>query len=435
MCRFRTTGHPLSSDALQRNSVPPAVTARVARVQRKTVAILASGQVLGGLGTGVTLSLGALLITEVSGSSAWSGMAATFGTLGAALLAIPLARLAEARGRRVSLSTGALLAVAGSVVIVAAAVVAMLWMILLGVLILGAAQALNLQSRFAATDLATASTRGRDLSFVVWSTTIGAVIGPNLFDPGEWIGQLLGLPELTGGFVIAAAAQALGAVVYFVGLRPEPLKLRLAIAAETMPPASTVGTAPSGFQVLHTNSAALRAVAAVALSHAVMVALMSMTPVHLAGHGASLTLVGFTISLHVAGMYALSPVFGILTDRVGARATVLLGQALFIASLLLSFFASSSATAVTVSLVLLGLGWSASTVAGSALVSAAVPVEQRTRLQGVSDMTMNLVGALGGAIAGPVLTAIGFGGLAGCLLVLVAAIVITQALRRTPAPI
>ncbi|WP_432561694.1 MFS transporter [Kineococcus sp. SYSU DK003] len=399
-------------------------------LQRRVVRVLAAGQVLGGLGTGATLSLGALLITEVSGSSAWSGMAATMGTLGAAVLAVPLARLAQARGRRTSLSTGALLAVLGGAVVVTAAVLGSLWLVLAGILLMGSAQALNFQARFAATDLAAPETRGRDLSLVVWSTTIGAVAGPNLFGPGEAVGRALGLPSLTGGFVISAIAQVLGAVVFWTGLRPDPLLTATAAQRAAGAGATKGGRRPAGgLAVLRSSAAARRAVLTVALSHAVMVALMSMTPVHLTEHGASLSVVGLTISLHVAGMYALSPVFGALTDRLGARTVVLLGQVLYLGSLLFSLLGADDSVLVTVSLVLLGLGWSASIVAGSTLVSAAVGPAERPRLQGVSDSLMNYAGAAGGAVAGPVLARIGFDGLAASLLVLVLVISATQGLR------
>ena len=389
-------------------------------LQRRVVRVLALGQVLGGLGVGASLALGALLVTEVSGSPAWSGMAATMNTLGAALLAVPLARLAQAHGRRISLSTGALTAVAGAAVTVGAAVLASFPVLLAGLALLGAGSALNLQSRFAATDLARDETRARDLSLVVWSTTIGAVAGPNLFEPGEAIGRALGLPELTGGFVIALVAQAAGALVYLTALRPDPLLLALADgeAAGRGRPSSAGGLA-----VLRSSPSARRAVLTVALSHATMVALMSMTPVHLTGHGASLSVVGRTISLHVAGMYALAPVFGRLADRAGRRPAVLLGQALLVASLVLSWLGAGSPVLVTAALVLLGLGWSASTVAGSTLVAEAVPPARRPALQGVSDLVMNLAGAVGGALAGPVLAHVGFGGLGLVLLVPVAAVV------------
>jgi MFS family permease len=392
-------------------------------LQRRVVRVLALGQVLGGLGVGASLALGALLVTDVSGSSAWSGMAATMNTLGAALLAVPLARLAQARGRRISLSTGALTAMTGAAVTIGAAVLGSFPLLLAGLALLGAGSALNLQSRFAATDLAQDDTRARDLSLVVWSTTIGAVLGPNLFEPGEVIGRALGLPELTGGFVIAFVAQAVGALVYLTALRPDPLLLAVADGES----AGRGKPSPAGgLAVLRGSSRARRAVLTVALSHAVMVALMSMTPVHLTDHGASLSIVGLTISLHVAGMYAVAPVFGWLADRAGRRATILLGQAMFVASLVLSWLGSSSHALVTVSLVLLGLGWSASTVAGSALVAEAVAPAERPKLQGVSDLFMNLAGATGGALAGPVLALIGFDGLSAALLVLVAVVVLSH---------
>ena len=154
---------------------------------------------------------------------------------------------------------------------------------------------------------------------MVWSTTVGAVVGPNLFGPGEAIGRALGLPPFTGGFVIALCAQCLGAGVYFVGLRPDPLAVALARGGSVANRPDPAG----GFTLLRTVPAARRAVLVVALSHAVMVSVMSMTPVHLTSHGATLSVVGLTISLHVAGMYALSPVFGWLADKHGRAATAL----------------------------------------------------------------------------------------------------------------
>lgn len=395
--------------------------------QRRVVLVLVLGQILGGLGTGATLSLGALLISEISGSPAWSGMAATMSTLGAALFALPLSSLAQARGRRRSLSSGALAAAAGAVVAVTAAAVGSLLLLLAGILMIGAAQAVNLQSRFAATDLASAGSRGRDLSLVVSSTAIGAAAGPNLLDPGEALGGWLGMPPLTGAFAITAAAQLLAAVVYLVGLRPDPLLVARAHGVEE--PQSKGSREPSGIA----PESPWRAILTVALSHAVMVSLMSMTPVHLQGHGASLSIIGLTISLHIAGMYGLSPIFGILTDRSGARLTVLLGQALLAASLILALVGAERAGVVTASLILLGLGWSASTVAGSVLVSAAGAPEQRRRIQGLSDMLMNLAGALGGAGAGLILAAVGFGGLGGALLIPVGVVVLVQLTARRPA--
>ena len=129
-------------------------------------------------------------------------------------------------------------------------------------------------------------------------------------------------------------------------------------------------------------------------------------------HGATLTIVGVTISLHIAGMYALAPVFGILADRWGRMPTILLGQALLAASLVLAFLGQDSTVAVTFALVLLGLGWSAATVAGAALLTEASDEARRTRRQGLSDTVMSLVGAGGAIAAGVILGWIGYGGLA-----------------------
>ncbi len=355
----------------------------------------------------------------------------TMGALGAALLAMPLAHLAQAKGRRISLSTGAWIAVLGGVVVIIAAGVRSLPLLLVGMVLMGSGSALNLQARFAATDLASEATRGRDLSHVVWSTTIGAVVGPNLFGPGESLGESMGMPPFTGGFIIGGIAQLLGAAVYLGGLRPDPLLFAAKgqrTAGGIQP--QTDGTSVGGFRLLRSSPGAKRAVLTLASSHAVMVALMAMTPVHLTGHGASLTMVGLTISLHVVGMFAFSPALGYLTDRFGARIVVLAGQAILLGALVLAILGSHNDVLVTVSLGLLGLGWSASTLAGSAMVSQAVESVHRPRLQGVSDSLMNLAGAAGGAAAGPVLANIGFSGLSAVLITLVAVTVIAQIGRK-----
>ena len=155
-----------------------------------------------------------------------------------------------------------------------------------------------------------------------------------------------------------------------------------------------------------------------------MVAVMAMTPVHLADHGVILPLIGLTISLHTAGMYAFAPVFGWLADKWGRAVVILIGQATLLASLLINFIAPDSVPAVTVALVLLGLGWSAATVAASALLTESVETQDRTTVQGFSDTTMSLAGAGGGALAGIVLAMVGYGMLNVYTVVLVLAVAI-----------
>jgi MFS family permease len=409
--------------------------AEVARVQRRTVTVLSLGQVLGGLAFGATLSLGAVLAAKLSGQDAFSGLAAAAVTFGTALTAVPLAAVARRHGRRRSLTTGMAIALLGVGLVIVAVGLSAFPLLLGGFLIIGAGQAANLQSRFAAADLATDASRGRALSIVVWATTIGAVLGPNLTAPGEVLGDAVGMPPLTGPYLFTVVAQLLAIALYLVAMRPDPLLLAQRVVAGT--PAGSRPIAKADRPV-----AARYAIFAIAAAHGTMVSVMAMTPVHLAhltheeSDAATLSIIGLTISLHIAGMYVLSPVFGILADRIGRVPTILVGQALLAAALLTASFGQSSTTAVTVALVLIGLGWSASTVAGSTLLTESSSEALRTRRQGLSDFTMSIVGGVGAIVAGGVLGWIGYGGLALVVLVLVAASVLLAPLgwRAAAAP-
>ncbi|MBX3087379.1 MAG: MFS transporter [Cryobacterium sp.] len=389
-------------------------------IQERVVRTLIFAQILGGIGLGATVSVGALLAAEVSGSPAWSGMAATMSTLGAALIAVPLARAAQARGRRVALSVGSIVAALGAVLATVSAAIGSFPLLLVGLALAGAGSATNLQARFSATDLAEPQHRARQLSLVVWSTTIGAVLGPNLIEPGEIIGHSIGLPVLTGPFVFTVGAQLAAVFVYYFGLQPDPLLTALKNA-----PARD-GAAPPrhGLATLRVNALARYSVVAVAFSHATMVAMMSMTPVHLYGHGATLMIVGFALSLHIAGMYALSPVFGWVADRWGRIPTILFGQGILVVSLLTAWIGAESQVLVVISVILLGLGWSASTISGSTLVAESAPVDDRAGLQGVSDLIMNSTAAVFGALAGPVLAIVGYSGLGVACLLLVGVVTV-----------
>lgn len=403
-------------------SAPEAVSvADIARVQRRTVWVLSLGQILGGIAFGATLSLGAVLAAEISGDETYAGLAAAAVTLGTAAIAVPLAAVARRFGRRIALTTGMAAALVGVVLVVWAIGSRSFPLLLAAFLLIGGGQAANLQTRFAAADLATDRTRGRDLSLVVWATTIGAVLGPNLTGPGEALGEIVGMPPLSGPYLFTIVGQLLAIVLYLAVLRPDPLLLAQRVVAER------VRTSGAGPAIARADKPAVAryAIFAIAAAHGVMVSVMAMTPVHLMHQGADLTIIGLTLSLHIAGMYALAPVFGILSDRVGRVPTILVGQVLLVGALLTASFGQDSTVAVTVGLALLGLGWSASTVGGSALLTEASSEALRTRRQGFSDAAMSLVGAAGAIVAGVVLGWIGYGGLAlvaGVLVLAVAAL-------------
>ncbi|WP_314647126.1 MFS transporter [uncultured Microbacterium sp.] len=418
-------------------STPVLTADQQAAVQRRTVLTLSFGQVLGGIAFGATVSLGALLAADISGDDALSGLATASVTLGAALCAIPLARLAARVGRRRALTLGNLFALVGIAVVILAASVRIFPLLLVGIIMIGAGNAGNLQSRFAATDLAAPAHRGRDLSIVVWATTVGGVAGPLLLGPGEVVGAAIGMPPQTGSYVFSFVAQSAALVLYLVALRPDPL-----LAAQRLATAAAANAAPA---VPDRPVAARYAMFAIAGSHVTMASVMAMTPVHLShmahsmhpGHDAAAAaadvsqLVGVTIALHVAGMYALSPVFGILADRLGRLQVVLLGQGLLAASLVFAIFTNHEAWGVMVALILLGLGWSAATVAGAALLTESSAPELRTRRQGRSDSLMSLSAAAGAVLAGVILSTFQYAGLAVAASVLVVAIVALSPLARS----
>lgn len=378
-----------------------------ARVQRRTVALLSLAQILSGIGTGVVVSVGSLLAVDLSGSEALAGSVTTVMTLGAAFASVGISRVAYARGRRPALTTGLLVAAGGTGLIVLAAVLGSFPLLVLGGALMGFGNAVNLQARFAATDLSEPHRRGRDLGLVVWMSTVGAVAGPNLIGVGEGLAGRLGIPALSGIFVIAAAGMFAAMAVLWIGLRPDPYLL----AAGGKPGPSAHAGFRAGLRSLLARPRSRAALITIVGAHAVMVGVMSMTPVHMSRHDASISLVGLTVSLHIAGMYAFSPVMGMLTDHFGGRPVAVLGlgtcaTAAFVAGL------SGGQSAVTATgLILLGLGWSAATIAGASMVVAAIPTAERVSAQGTADSMMSLAGAAGGALAGVALATIGFAGL------------------------
>jgi len=395
----------------------------IEQIQRRTVRVLALGQVLGGFGLGSVLSIGSLLAKDLSGSEAWAGSAATFSTLGSAIWAIPLARLAYGKGRRVSLATGAGFAITGAIAVINAAGLRSFPLLLIGIFLLGAGSATSLQARFAATDIPSDGKTGRSIGLVVWATTVGAVTGPNLFGPGEELGNALGLAPLAGPFLFTVVAQTCSTLIFWFGLKPDPLKYAQQIQKDAGKAKHKISF-KSAIETLKAYPVARFAVMSIALSHMVMVSVMAMTPVHLQHMGYDIVIVGFTISLHIAGMYALSPLMGYLADKLGKMQTILLGQFVFVAALLFAGIGHADRLMVTIGLTLLGLGWSAATVAGSALLSSTLPAEEKTNVQGLSDSVMNLSGAFGGAIAGLLLASFHFEGLNAIALIPVAVVTV-----------
>lgn len=373
--------------------------------QPRLLAVLAAGQVLGGTAVATSIAVSSLVAARLSGSPAVGGAASTAIVLGAAGAAAVVARVAERRGRRPALAGGYLLAFAGALGAVLATEAGSAFALLAALLLVGSGTAVGLAARYAATDLATPDRAGRALALVVWATTVGAVAGPNLLGPLQSAATGIGLDPATGPYLLCAGAFAAAVLVSWLGLRPDPLVRARERAAAPGPGAAAEQGTARPWATLRGSRPALIGAAGIVLGHAVMVGLMSMTPVHMDHGGAALTVVGLVISLHIAGMYALSPVFGWLADRVGAgRVLASAAVLLLVAGVLCALAAPTATVLLTCALVLLGLGWSAALVGGSALLTASVPVADRPRVQGTVDVAMNLGGAAAGIVAGVLVT-------------------------------
>jgi MFS family permease len=385
----------------------------VSAVQRRTVMVLSGAQVLGGLGVGAGVAASGLIAVQVSGTESVAGLASTTTVLGAALAAVPLASLTRSRGRRTGLSAGMLTGCLGAVLVVTGVRLGLLPLVLVGTLVAGAANASGLQARYAATDLATPEHAAGALSLVVWAATIGSVLGPNLIGIGSRIGQTVGVPGLGGCYVISAITFACAALVLWTRLRPDPLLLARATRGEPSPARAAGGGAKEAWKVIGADRNARLGLVAVALGHATMISVMVMTPVHMAHADVSVTIIGLVISVHILGMFAFSPLVGAASDRFGRHSVLLTGAGLLLAAAVVVGLAEPhTSTAMGSGLFLLGLGWSCTLIAGSALLSESVPAVVRQEVQGVSDMTMNLCGALAGALAGGVVAVLSYGWLA-----------------------
>jgi MFS family permease len=409
-----------------------------ARVQRRTVGSLVGVQGVGALGITIGIATASLLARDLSGSEELAGLAQTFQVLGTAVASWLLARLMTRSGRRAGLVTGYLTAASGALLAVLAGVWGSMLVLLGGMVLLGSATAANNAARYAATDLAPAASRARALAVVVWATTLGAVVGPNLTGPASRVAEQLGIPELTGPFLLGAVGMVAAAGIAAVLLRPDPLLLARELAAAegpgAVPTPGSVGpvlTSSWGRVVATVRERPVLAAATAGLAgaHATMVAVMVMTPLHMEHGEAGLEVIGFVISVHVLGMFAFSPLVGVAADRLGRAQVMAVGGMLLLLALLLCAWApQGSSWQIFAGLFLLGLGWSCATIAGSTLVADHAPLEVRAEVQGAADMTMSLTAAGASALAGVVVGAWGYPVLAGCSALL--AVVVLGAAAR-----
>ena len=375
------------------------------KLYRRTLIIIVITQIFGGAGLAAGITVGALLAEDMLGTNALAGLPAALFTLGSAGAAFLVSRLSNRFGRRFGLSSGFIAGGLGSAGVVLAAVTGSIFLLFLSLFIYGAGTATNLQARYAGTDLATKEQRGTAVSLALFSTTFGAVAGPNLVDVMGGFALSVGVPALAGPFILAAAAYLLAGLFLFAFLRPDPFIIARKISE--LRQASQTEQAPEPFQ--SNKRLIITGAFIMIMTQIVMVAVMTMTPVHMGDYGHTLGAIGFVIGLHIAAMYLPSPLTGILVDKVGRYAmAVAAGVTLLAAGVVAATAPGDSFLMMNVALILLGLGWNFGLISGTALIVDSTNPATRPKTQGTVDVFIALGGAGGGAMSGMIVAGFSF---------------------------
>lgn len=384
---------------------------------RRLTLILLAGQAVGSAAYLAATTVGPLVVLELSGRHELTGVGGFVYLIGSAGSAYVAARWMARGGRRTGLASGFALGTIGAAVAGGAILAGGFLSFLFGYLLLGAARGITDQSRYAAAEMVTPDERGRAISSVVVGGTFGAVLGPSLVAPLGDAMRGFGLNPLAGPWALAMVIFAATAVLLFTALRPDPIEVARDLARDLArqsrsdddpvaePAAARAADRP--WRVLLAVPDVQTALAALILGQLVMVMVMAMTSVHLHDHGGGLDSISLVITAHTLGMFGPSIFSGRLVDRWGRVPMILLGSVLLIAACLLAP-ASLDTLVLAFALLLLGLGWNFTYVAGAALLTDVLTASERARGQGTTEMLVNVASGLGSLVGGPLMAMGGY---------------------------
>lgn len=365
-----------------------------AGAQKRILTVLLISQVLSGVGLAAGVTVGALLAQDMLHSTSLAGLPSALLTAGSALAAVTIGRISQHGGRRPGLAAGYLAGALGGAGVIAAAALGSPALLFIALFLYGAGTAANLQARYAGADVAPPQRRARAVSTVLVATTLGGVLGPNLTAPAGHLAAALGLPPLTGLFLVSSIAFALAAVTLLAWLRPDPLLLARTLPAEPQSATPEIGSGRSG-------PGLPLGILVMVLSQLVMVAVMTMTPIHMHAHGHGTAASGLVIALHIGAMYLPSPLSGWLVDRYGSTTIAIAAAFTLLASGVIAAAAPGDSVALlALALILLGVGWNLGLVSGTAIITDAVPLATRAKTQGIVDVGIAIAGATGGMASG-----------------------------------
>jgi MFS family permease len=353
------------------------------------------------------MAVGAIMAAAITGTNTWSGLPVAVGSLGTALAAWPLSRLMVRFGRRPGLATGYAVAVAGAILGIVGVVQQSFALFLAGMALFGIANTSNLLARYAAADITPGAQRGRAMGLIVWGSAAGSIVGPMLMNPAIRVGAALGLSSVASAFLISVAGYALAALLVQALLRPDPLAIARRLEPATERSADAHGRVTGS---ILREPRVLVAYGTLMVSQLVMIGTTSTSPLYLHDHGHAVGTIGLAVSLHLGGMYVASPLSGWLCDRFGRLPMIGAGGVVLLGALALAGLAPGRASGVVIAgLFLNGVGWNLAFVSASALLTDALSPQERASIQGLADLVMGLMGAVGSALGGVVLGAWGFG--------------------------
>ena len=404
-------------------------------LQKRTLRVLVVGQVVAAAALSAAVTVGAFVIQDILGQDTpWGGVSSATFTMGSAFMSQILARKMSRKGRRVGLQYGYSLAIVGGLLAGFAVNRSSLLLFIIGLFFYGSGQASNLLSRYAAMDLASPDQRSQAMSYILFGSTFGAVFGPVLIKPAERIGEnVFGWSTYTGPWIASACFFVCALANVAVRLRPDPLEVSGGLNSQ-----QGVGVVTPNLRAALQTIRGIRnarvALSAMVISQVTMVAVMTMTPVHLKLHGHE-NVSPYVISLHIAGMYAFSPLVGKFADRQGKLLSIAVGGVLLVAATVMAALAGDAATLLWPSLWLLGIGWSFGLIGGSSLLVESVPDSSRVTVQGAADLLMSFSGGLAGFSSGFIRKAFGFHMLSNLGTLLALTLVIIGIRRMTSAKV
>lgn len=371
------------------------------KLYKRSLMVVIMSQIFGGAGLAAGITVGALLAKDMLGTASFAGLPTALFTLGSALAAFLVGRISQRFGRRYGLSFGFIAGGIGAIVVVIAATIDNVFLLFLALFVYGAGTSTNLQARYAGTDLASDKQRATAISIAMVSTTFGAVAGPNLVTPMGKFAMLFGIPALAGPFILAAVAYLIAGFIFFIYLRPDPFIVARAIAMEKEKQHKQLNEVNQMIQSNVNRVGVFVGAMVLVLSHAVMVGIMTMTPIQMQNHGAGLTAVGLVIGLHIAAMYLPSLGTGILVDKIGRPFMVIAsGVTLAAAGIMAAFAPGSSMFWLAFALILLGIGWNFGLISGTAIIIDSTDMKTRAKTQGSVDVWVALSGTIGGLLSG-----------------------------------